>query len=114
MVSPLRMEYSLQPPFATTTPMLAWDYSVVLNVIHTSIEFHIKKLHTIVCNSYLKHDSHTQKQTHIFHTQFAFHYIMTTIEIQNHDTTDERIFPFTLNQVFPLPPSYTLLYPNLR
>jgi hypothetical protein len=110
MVSPLRMEYSLQPPFATTTPMLAWNYSVVLNIIHTSIE----KLHTIVCNSYLKHDSHTQKQTHIFHTQFAFHYIMTTIEIQNHDTTDEIIFPFTLNQVFPLPPSYTILYPNLR
>jgi hypothetical protein len=31
---------------------------------------------------------------------------MTTIEIQNQDTMDEKVFPFTLNQVFPLPPSY--------
>jgi hypothetical protein len=29
---------------------------------------------------------------------------MTTIGVQNQDTMDEKIFPFTLNQVFSLPP----------
>jgi hypothetical protein len=37
MVSSLRMEYSLQPPFATTAPMPTWGYSVVLNIIHIGI-----------------------------------------------------------------------------
>jgi hypothetical protein len=35
-----------------------------------------------------------------------FHYIMTTIEVQNQDKMDEIVLPFTLSQVFPLLPSY--------
>jgi hypothetical protein len=46
-----------------------------------------------------------EKHTYSIHN-LPFHYIMTTIEVQNQDTMDERVFPFTLSQMFPLPPSY--------
>jgi hypothetical protein len=75
MTSPLGMEYSLQPPTKIAS-MPTWGCSIVLNVTHIGIQFHTKKLHTMVCNSYLKHNNYTQKQTHIFHTQspFSLHY----------------------------------------